>query len=131
MCCKEFEDNKGRKIVLKHNNCSSTIEAYYNDSCVGEISFNVTKVGGDYSEERTYANPHTMNIRPEYQRAGIATEIIKFAKDVYDTVSFADDPGAVEDKDYIHYSMEGLAFKNKCEQKGGVLEKQPEEDELY
>jgi len=111
---KKIVDKKGREIELIIGD-DDTGRAYFNGEEVGQISFWVTNNGGDYTEETRHAQPHTMNVIDGFKRAGIATEIIKYAKEVYDSVSFASDPGTVEDKDYIHYSEEGLALKRNCE----------------
>ena len=111
---KKIVDKKGRDIelIIGDDNIG---RAYCGGEEVGQLSFWVTDNGGDYTENTRSAQVHTMNVIEAFQRAGIATEIIKYAKEEYDSVTFASDPGTVEDKDDIHYSEEGLAFKRYCE----------------
>ena len=121
---KKIVDKNGRDIKLIIGG-DDTVRAYCGEEEVGQISFWVTDNGGDYTKDTRSAQVHTMNVIEGFQRAGIATEIIKYAKEEYDSVTFASDPGTVEDKDDIHYSEEGLAFKRYCELK--EITKDPDE----
>lgn len=112
-----FIDKEGRKIALTEND--GIIQAFHGKRQVGKIIFNVTTCGGDgkYSQEESVAYPYLINVIGGYKRAGIATNMIEYAKTLYDHVVFSDNVGSVENKDDIHYSDEGLQFKLFCEAK--------------
>lgn len=108
----EIIDKSDRNIQLKES--FDTIRAYHNGKEVGFIQF-LTVDCGNFN---TLAYPEQMNIVESYQRNGIATQIIKYAQTIYDIVKFAEDNGCGGNTNKIHYSDEGLQFKNYCELKG-------------
>lgn len=110
----KFKDKQGRIIEIGLGD-DNTVSAFNNGTKVGEISLDVSEIPVGYNDETTLAIPHTMNVIEGYKRAGIGTQMIKCAKEKFDTVMFASDPGTVEDKDDYHYTDEGLAFKHYCE----------------
>ncbi|GEM_PF-1457680 len=116
----EFTDKRGRKIFLEESN--NIIDAYCIDEDVeekvGYIQFQVTEYSSSYMESVSVAYPEQMHIKPQYQRSGIATQIIEYAKRIYDTVKFSQDTGCGGNTDEIHYSSEGLQFKQHCEGNG-------------
>lgn len=115
----EFKDKKGRTIYLEKDN--NTINAYfveeYNRINVGSIQFMVVDNSTKYEDYKSIAYPEQMHIIEDYQRSGIATKIIEYAKQIYDQVCFYQDTGCGGNTDEIHYSDEGLQFKNFCESK--------------
>ncbi len=116
----EFKDKKNRTIRLEE--CGETIRAYHVDGDekipVGMIQFDIKSHGDIYVEEKTVAHPEIAHVDPAYQKSGIATEIIKYAKTLYDDVSFYPDTGAGGMSGEIHYSDQGLALKESCERQG-------------
>ena len=115
----QFKDKHNRTIQLK--DADGTIEAYCVDdeeAFVGSIQFHIQSFGDKYTEETTVAFPEIANIYEKYQRSGIATQIIEYAKTIYDDVYFSPDMGGGGKTDQIHYSDAGLAFKNSCEKNG-------------
>lgn len=116
----EFTDKKGRKIFLEESN--NTIDAYCTDEDMeekaGYIQFQVKEYPSGYRGSVYVAYPEQMHIEPQYQRSGIATQIIEYAKQIYDTVRFSPDTGCGGNTDEIHYSSEGLQFKQHCEGNG-------------
>lgn len=115
----QFKDKLNRTIQLAE--CDGTIKAYCVDddeTYIGEIRFCVQSSGGDYEEETTAACPETATISEEYQKSGIATRIIEYAKTVYGKVYFSPDMGCGGKTNQIYYSDAGLALKNSCERKG-------------
>lgn len=115
----QFKDKFNRTLQL--NECDGTIKAYCVDdgkSYIGQIQFCVLNLGGDYIENSTSACPQIATISEEYQKSGIATQIIEYAKTIYDNVYFSQDTGCGGKTNQIHYPDAGLAFKNSCERKG-------------
>lgn len=112
----EFKDKKNRTITLKE--IGDIIYANCNEREVGSIQFYVPEFSCEYGNVNSIAYPDQMHIDISYQRSGIATEIIKYAKEIYSVVQFLSDTGCGGNTDAIHYSSEGLAFKNSCEMAG-------------
>lgn len=116
----QFKDKKGRVIYLEGS--YNTIYAYCIDENgkynVESIQFSVSEYSGTCGDDVLIAYPEQMHINASYQRRGISTEIIKYAKEIYDKVKFAQDSGCGGNTDEIHYSGEGLEFKNFCEMTG-------------
>lgn len=108
-----FNDNEDRKIRLVEED--SVISAYHNEDKVGYIQFFTQEYFDKFGNSTILAIPEQMHIDRKYQRCGIATEIIKYAKNIYDQVRFATDTGCGGNTDEIHYSSEGLLFKHFCE----------------
>ena len=104
---------------LEFEESYDTITAYLMENgereYVGEISFAVQIIGDERTEEKRIACPKIANVLERYQKCGIATQIIKFAKKIYDDVYFAPDTGSAGNSNDIHYSDEGLAFKTSSE----------------
>lgn len=115
---KTYCDNNGATFYFEHY--SDTIVAIdsSNGKEIGTIQFLVTKFENDYQDDCSVAYPEIANINSNYQRRGIATAMIEYAKELYDEVVFAKDEFVGGNTDDIHYSNEGLAFKNSCERKG-------------
>ena len=114
-----FKDKKKRTIQLEESD--GIIKAYCIDDggvCVGFIQFYVLCSGDEYTKETIIACPETANISEKYQKSGIATQIIKYAKTIYDDVYFSPDMGYGRKSNQIHYSDAGLSLKNSCERKG-------------
>lgn len=111
-------DKKGRNIFLEHNGC--TIDAYHEGKKVGFIQFNVVEYSTSYVQSKYIAYPEQMHIDVKYQRSGIGVKIIEHAKEIYDDVKFAEDTGCGGNTNEIHYTPEGLRFKNYCETNGIV-----------
>ncbi|MBU3102572.1 GNAT family N-acetyltransferase [Clostridium gasigenes] len=116
----EFKDRKGRMIYLEES--YGIIYAYLiegNGRCdVGSIQFSISEYLDKNGEDVIIAYPEQIHIDESYQRSGIATQIIEYAKEIYDVVKFSQDSGCGGNTDEIHYSGEGLAFKNFCEMTG-------------
>ena len=112
-----FIDKEGEKIDLREN--SGRITAYNASGReVGFIDFTVTEFSDDYSPTVCSAYVNLMQIDGSYRRRGIATAIIQYAKQVYENVAFREDNGYGGKSDAVHYSAEGLAFKQACEARG-------------
>lgn len=112
----QFKDKHNRTIQLKDSD--GTIEAYCMDDdgvFVGSIQFYIRCFGDKYTKEITVACPEIANIFEKFQRSGIATHIIEYAKTIYDDVYFSPDMGCGGKSNQIYYSDAGLAFKNSCE----------------
>lgn len=108
-----FIDNKGRSICLEEES-EDTIRAYNEGKDVGYIRFIVSKYPDGNGNLISIAYPEQMHICKDFQRSGIATNIIMFAKEVYDEVQFLDgNPSGNSDE--IHYTAVGSAFKSFCE----------------
>ena len=129
----QFSDKRGRTIILKES--YDEIYAYCIDGTirteVGYIQFHVIETTSKYTSGKTIAYPDQMHIISEYQRSGIATQIIQYAKQIYGTVQFAPDTGCGGNTDEIHYTSEGLQFKNYCEESGITEYSCDQEDEDY
>ena len=114
------KDNYGNVIRLNESN--DIISAYYitdkHQEYAGEIQFLVINNCDKFGNESTSAYIQLANVLPLFQRRGIATQIIIYAKKLYDNVLFAPDLGYGGKSDGIHYSDAGLALKNSCERKG-------------
>lgn len=69
---------------LEFEESYNTITAYLMENgereYVGEISFAVQIIGDERTEEKRIACPKIANVLERYQKCGIATQIIKFAK---------------------------------------------------
>ena len=114
----QFKDKKNRTICLK--DYCGTIDAYDGNDKVGFIQFEVVEYLTRYGESEYTAYPEQMHIDGKYQRSGIATQIIEYAKEIYDNVKFAEDTGWGGNTNAIHYTSEGLCFKHYCETNGIV-----------
>ena len=112
----EFRGKSGRKIELKEHD--GTIYAYHKKCEVGKIDFAIIEVPYGYDGSVSVAYPRMMNVAFEYQRQGIATGIINYAKELYEEVRFYPDTGCGGNTDEVHYSAEGLSFKDFCERSG-------------
>lgn len=116
---KTYCDKYGEIYYLKHCETYDTVEAIHSgDKIVGTIQFLVCRYESSYQDDCNVAYPQIANIDSNYQRRGIATAMIEYAKELYDEVVFARDEFVGGNTDDIHYSNEGLAFKNSCERKG-------------
>lgn len=91
---------------------NSKLEAFYNDKKIGFIDFQVTP---DIDGEVCIAYPSLMNVDASFRHKGVATKIIEEAKKTV-TVIFQAALGYSGNSDYIHYSDDGLSFKNYCEE---------------
>ena len=120
---------------LEFEESYDTITAYLMENgereYVGEISFAVQIIGDERTEEKRIACPKIANVLERYQKCGIATQIIKFAKKIYDDVYFAPDTGSAGNSNDIHYSDEGLAFKPSCERNNDTKDVLENDDEDY
>lgn len=93
----KFKDSKERDILLEEG--YDTIHAYHIDGDsekdVGYIQFQVTETSEKYgnSKSKSVACPEQMHIKQHYQSSGIATQIIKYAKEIYEEVYFYPDTG--------------------------------------
>ena len=92
---------------LEFEESYDTITAYLMENgereYVGEISFAVQIIGDERTEEKRIACLKIANVLERYQKCGIATQIIKFAKKIYDDVYFAPDTGSAGNSNDIHY----------------------------
>lgn len=113
---KFIKDKKNRTIYLKEIN--DIIYAYCGEQELGSIQFCVLELSSKYGNDTSIAYPEQMHLDNSYQRSGIATEIIKYAKEIYNNVQFTSDTGCGGNTDEIHYTSDGLAFKNFCEMTG-------------
>ena len=115
----QFKDKKDRNIRLENN--YGTIFGYNIDKDneeVGSIQFKIDEYEMKYMESKKVAYPYIANIKAEYQRSGIATKMIEYALILYGDVRFAPNGIGSAFSDVIHYTDDGLGFKNYCENKG-------------
>lgn len=122
----KFVDKEGRDIYLEENldtiyayNCIyETEDEEESKEEIGYIQFLVQEQGGKYEDCQRVAYPEQAHVNKKFQRSGIATKIIEYAKEIYDLVQFYPDTGCGGNTDEIHYSDEGKAFKDYCEENG-------------
>lgn len=107
-----FDDNKGRSISLEES--EGTIQAYCEGKEVGHIQFIISKYPDVNGNLISIAYPEQMHICKDFQRSGLATNIIRLAKEIYDEVQFLDGNYS-GNSDEIHYTADGSAFKSFCE----------------
>lgn len=122
----QFQDKAGRTIELIKDDFDC-IKAMHDDKMVGQISFEVSRFDNYYGELVENAYPDNAHVRSDYQKAGIATEMIKFATNFYTSVIFAPDNGFGAKSGSIYYSEEGSALKFACER--AAITKCAEEEE--
>ena len=109
----EFKDRIGREIALEEK--EGTIFAYdHSKETIKEAGYIQFRIQEGIDERSIIAYPEQMHIKPDYQRAGIGANIIKYAQTVYDKVVFAEDTGLGGKEDEIHYTSEGKMFKDFC-----------------
>lgn len=107
----EFKDRIGREIALEEK--EGTIFAYdHSKETIKEAGYIQFRIQEGIDERSIIAYPEQMHIKPDYQRAGIGTNIIKYAQTLYDNVVFAEDTGLGGKDDEIHYTSEGKMFKD-------------------
>lgn len=141
----KFTDKRGRNICLQERddtiyaNCEDKeddlseedISFEGNNSFVGYIQFLINEYPQGNGNDIRVAYPEQMHIKENYRRSGIATKIMKYAKEVFDEVLFMPDTGCGGNTDEIHYTSEGLAFKEFCEKSGITRYSSDYDDEDY
>lgn len=72
----EYVDTKGR--LIKITDQDSDIEAYYQDKCIGSIEFDLEE-----QVQGTITYLWYMYVDANYQKAGIATEMMRLAVEIH------------------------------------------------
>lgn len=106
---RNFKDKLGRQITIGGDGIN--IVAEHNGKQIGLFDF-------DELDDCTLLT--NCNIDINYQRAGIAVEMIKLAEDWYDEFCVVD-----------HFSTEGAAFMNYCKQSVFKLNHQAVKDDRF
>jgi hypothetical protein len=113
---RDFTDKKGRQIRLQC--CDPTIYAYCNGAKVGELDFR------DYDDGLIMS---FINVEEGYRRAGIAVEMIKFAKENVGDFALPGPGWNARRDDQLHTTQDGRALLNYCF-KSGILSKRDSVD---
>ena len=113
-----FTDKRGENIVLEESMNGKICAYNMSGRRIGFIDFTVTEFFDSYSPAVCSASVALMHIDCDYRHRGIATEIMRYAQKLYGTVFFLSDEGYGGKSDAVHYTSEGLAFKQYCENQG-------------
>lgn len=103
----EFTDKSGRVIRLVCND--PDIVAYCGSEKVGELSFT------DYHDGLILS---FVNVHAAFQRAGIATEMVRYAKEQVGDFLLPGMSWNARREDQLHTSQDGRAFLNSCFRSG-------------
>jgi GNAT superfamily N-acetyltransferase len=98
-----FTDKKGRSIRLQC--CDPTICAYCDGAKVGELGFR------DYDDGLIMS---FIEVKEGYRRAGIAVEMIKFAKEYVGDFALPGLSWNARRDDQLHTTQDGRAFLSYC-----------------
>jgi hypothetical protein len=98
-----FTDKKGRPIQLQC--CAPTIYAYCNGVKIGELDFQ------DFDDGLILS---FVEVKEEYRRAGIAVEMIKFAKEQVGDFALPGLGWNARRDDQLHTTQDGRALLNHC-----------------
>lgn len=109
-----YTDKNGQEIIIRKDEYDN-YEALHDDKIVGRLSIKVCKYDNEKSPVIENAYVENIYVDEIYRRAGIATEMIKYAKNFYDKTIFALDTGAGAKSSDIYYDSDGLALKYICE----------------
>ena len=114
---KIYIDKVGREINIVKEEFDEII-ALHKEEKVGHLSVEVQCFDNEWSEVLENAHPEYICVDKKYRRAGIATEMIKFATEFYKNLSFVPDSGTGAKGGGIYYDADGLALKDACEKAG-------------
>ncbi|MGR2671846.1 hypothetical protein ACUXVT_11310 [Acinetobacter soli] len=127
---KYFEDEKGRELeLIVEDDC---VTAYHHGKKIGEIAFGSEEIekGAGHIDSKSYL--YSMNVNEEYQRSGVAFNMMKAYVDEYGSEFSKPDLDAVGGKDveaHEYYTSEGRAFISYCIQMN-VLQDNPNQEIL-
>lgn len=83
-----FIDKKGRHINILATD--SMVIAVHNDQRVGEFDYEVKEEGCDY-DWKIISELHGMNIKKDYQRAGIGLEMLRIGEETFENFVYPQD----------------------------------------
>ncbi|WP_425419622.1 GNAT family N-acetyltransferase [Oricola indica] len=112
----EYTDKKGRKIFIDLDGCNAT--AFYNGNQIGEV----TTTGLREIDTRTAPLPAKLTgifVDDDYQRAGIATEMIRWLHEDLGELCPGDHNIGIGDQNAM--TDAGEAVTRRCQDLGYVL----------
>lgn len=104
-----FTDKKGRLIEIQESD--KGIIAIHEEEIIGEFDYDLITSDEHYNESDYYVLS-SMNIKPDYQRAGIGTEMLKFGVEHYQVIQYPEDNMA------NYPTIEGAALLNAASSAG-------------
>ncbi|WJM05869.1 hypothetical protein [Paenibacillus sp. PK1-4R] len=104
-----FNDKKGRQIEIKDND--KGLIAIHDEEVIGEFDYEHISFDDDYTSYEFY-KLNSMNIKSDYQRAGIGTEMLKLGVKLFEKIQYP------EDNTENYPTIEGAAFLNAASSAG-------------
>lgn len=104
-----FTDKKGRLIKIRDND--QGLIAIHDEEVIGEFDYELITFSDDYTDYEFY-KLSSMNIKSDYQRAGIGTEMLKFGVELYEVIQYP------EDNTENYPTIEGAALLNAASSAG-------------
>jgi GNAT superfamily N-acetyltransferase len=105
-----FIDTEGRNIEIIEG--YSNVEAFHEGKQIGSIEFEEIE-----SDHDSYIRLSSMNVNLDYQKAGIGTEMMKLAAEIYgkdfSKPSFTA-VGGSQAESHTYYTQEGAALIRRC-----------------